>query len=501
MALLIGLDLGTTSIKSILLESETGEILASTSRPTPVFHPHPSWSEHDPNAIWQACVSCLRECAAGYQVQALAIASMAEAGLPVDAHGNPLYPIIAWYDRRSSSQAEKVERAVGRENLYTITGQRSSASFGLTKWLWLRENLPDIAPKTAAWLPLPAYILSRLCGHHVVDYSIASRALLLHQNSLTWSPTLLELAGLTENHLPTLAPAGTPVATLTAQAAQETGLSTDVLCVLGGHDHLCASFAAGGGLPGIVVDSTGTAEAVLLVTPGFLPNPVSASLGLACYAHVLPGKYVLKGGLKAAGSAIEWLARLLSSWSEHPDYAALEAEAWPGVGKTPGPLWLPHFLESGSPEADPISRAALIGAHLGHTRGDVFRGLLESLSFWLRENLERMQEIAGIPIEKVVLIGGTTRLELLCQLKADVLNRPIFLPEIPEASATGAALLAGIGCGLFRTPEDALAPIRDRGRVLEPNSIRAGWYDHLYRQAYTPLYRSLREIHHTLSQL
>ena len=501
MALLIGLDLGTTSIKAILLESETGEILAATSRPTPVFHPRPGWSEHDPDALWQACASCLRECAGGLQVKALAIASMAEAGLPVDAQGNSLYPVIAWHDRRSSPQAAQVESVVGREQLYTITGQRSSASFGLTKWLWLRENLPEIVPQTAAWLPLPAYILFRLCGHKAVDYSIASRALLLDQNSLTWSPALLELAGLTENHLPTLAPAGTPVATLTPQAAQETGLSASVLCVLGGHDHLCASFAAGGHLPGTAVDSTGTAEAVVLVIPGFLPNPVAASLGLACYAHVLPGKYVLKGGLKAAGSAIEWLARILSPGSEHPDYAALETEAWPGVGKTPGPLWLPHFLESGSPEADPISRAALIGAHLGHTRGDFFRGLLESLSFWLRENLETMQEIAGVSIEKVVLIGGTTRLELLCQLKADILNRPVFLPEIYEASATGAALLAGIGCGLFHTPEDALTSIRSRGRVFEPDSTRSAWYDHLYHQVYTPLYRSLREIHHSLSQL
>lgn len=501
MALLVGLDLGTTSIKAILLESESGEILASASRPTPVFHPRPGWSEHDPEAIWQVCVSCLRECAGGRPVKALAIASMAEAGLPVDAHGNPLYPIIAWYDRRSSPQAERVERAVGRENLYTITGQRSSASFGLTKWLWLRENLPGAVPQTATWLPLPSYILFRLCGHQAVDYSIASRALLLDQNSLAWSSTLLELAGLSENHLPTLAHAGTPVVTLTPKAARETGLPDGVLCVLGGHDHLCASFAAGGHLPGTVVDSTGTAEAVLLVIPGFLPNPTSASLGLACYAHVLPGKYVLKGGLKAAGSAIEWLARILMPESEDPDYAALEAEAWQGVGKTPGPLWLPHFLESGSPEADPFSRAALVGAHLGHTRGDFFRGLLESLSFWLRENLEKMQEIAGISVEKVVLIGGTTRLGLFCQLKADVLNRPVFLPEIPEASATGAALLAGLGCGLFRTPEDALAPVLGRRRILEPDPTRSAWYDHLYHQVYTPLYHSLRDIHHTLSQL
>lgn len=500
MALLVGLDLGTTSIKSILLESETGEILAIASRPTPVSHPFSGWSEHDPEAIWRSCVSCLRECAGGHQVQALAIASMAEAGLPIDAWGNPLYPIIAWYDRRSSPQAERIEKAIGREKLYSITGQRPSASFGLTKWLWLRENLPDIAPHTAAWLPLPAYILFRLCGYQAVDYSIASRALLLDQNSLTWSPTLLDLAGLTQCQLPALAPAGTPVANLSPQAAEETGLSTNVLCVLGGHDHLCASFASGGHLPGTVVDSTGTAEAVLLVIPGFLPNPAAASLGLACYAHVIPGKYVLKGGLKAAGSAIEWLARLLSSGAEHPDYATLETEAWSGVGNTPGPLWLPHFLESGSPEADPLSRAALIGVHLGHTRGDFFRGLLESLSFWLRENLEKMQEMAGISIEKVVLIGGTTRLELLCQLKAEVLNRPVFLPEIPEASATGAALLAGIGCGLFHTPEDALASMRVRGRLFEPDPSHGAWYDHLYHQVYTPLYRSLREIHHTLSQ-
>ena len=211
MALLAGLDLGTTSIKAVLYDADLGQVVASASRPTPLDHPFSGANEHDPEALWQACCDCLRGAAGGKQVRALAISSMAEAGVPVDAQGKPLAHAIAWFDRRSSPQAARVEEQIGRARLYQITGQRASASFGLTKWLWLREHEPEITSRFAAWLPLPAYILLRLTGQRAVDYSIASRALLLDQTRLDWSPELLEIAGLSADQLPSLASGGTPV--------------------------------------------------------------------------------------------------------------------------------------------------------------------------------------------------------------------------------------------------------------------------------------------------
>ncbi len=501
MTLLLGLDIGTTSIKAILYAAEQGLVIRSAAQPTPVTHRPNGWSEHDPEALWQAVVACVREAGAGQAVRALAISSMAEAGLLVDAQGQPLAPIIAWYDRRSEPQAAWIEQRIERAALYRITGQRVSPSFGVTKLLWLRENDPQAYARGAAWLPVPAYLLWRLTGQRAVDNTIAARTLLFDQRTLSWSAELLDLFDLPARLFPPVSSGDTPVGRLTARAAAETGLPQAALCVLGGHDHLCASLAAGAQQAGALVDSSGSANALLLLTPDFLPDPALAEHGYASYAYVLPGLYALKGGLKAAGSAIDWLARQFTPDGAPPDYAQLEAEAAAGVGRRAGPLWLPHLIGSGTPEGDRFSRAALVGAQFEHTRGDLFRAMLEALAFWTRHNLEEMQALTQRPIQSLTLSGGVTRLRLLSQLKADVLNRPVFVSQVPEAAATGAALLAGLGARVFA---DAAAAALSPGypkEEIDPHPAHAAWYADLYQRAYRPLYAALHPINLALEAL
>jgi sugar (pentulose or hexulose) kinase len=375
MSLLLGLDIGTTSLKAILFDAGCGLVTRVAARPTPVNHLRDGWSEHDPQALWDAVCACIREAAAGQPVAGLAISSMAEAGLLVDAGGQPLSPIIAWYDRRSEPQAAWIEQRIPVAPLYRITGQRVSPSFGVTKLLWLRDNLPQVYERGAAWLPVPAYLLSRLAGRSAVDYTIAARTLLFDQRGLDWSRDLLDAFHLPASLFPPAYPGGTPIGPLVAQAARETGLPRQALCVLGGHDHLCAALAAGAHASGAVTDSTGSANALLLLLPRFLPDPILAERGFASYAYVLKDIYTIKGGLKAAGSAIEWLARLASP-AGSPEYAALAAAAERGVGSRAGPLWLPHLIGSGTPQGDRFSRAALVGLQAEHDRADLFRGLL-----------------------------------------------------------------------------------------------------------------------------
>jgi len=506
MSLLLGLDIGTTSIKAALYDPSVGQVVSLAARPTPVTRPAPGLSEHDPEALWEAVVACLREAVAGgrgYSVAGLAIASLAEAGLPLDAAGRPLYPIIAWYDRRSEPQAAWWDSQIPADRLHAITGQRVSSSFGVTKWLWLRENHPEIAARMAIWLPVPDYIRWRLTGEFATDYTIASRTLLFDQQRLSWSAELLSLAGLEPHQLPPAFPGGTPVGQVSAAAAGLTGLRQGTLCVLAGHDHLCAALAAGAYRPGVAVDSCGTAEAVVTVTPRFVSTPALAEGGFASYAHVVPGQYIVKAGLKAAGGAVEWLARLLAgpeARSGQLPYEALTAAAMAGVGTRAGPIWLPHLIGSGTPEGDPLSLAAMVGARAEHDAGDLFRGLLESLAFWLRHNLDALTALTGQGAEEVVLLGGATRLALLSQLKADVLGRPVVLPELPEATATGAALLAGLGTGLFRSAGEAVASLRYGRQTLAADPSRQVWYNSLYQEVYCPLYAALRAVNHSLAR-
>jgi xylulokinase len=251
----------------------------------------------------------------------------------------------------------------------------------------------------------------------------------------------------------------------------------------------------------VVIDSSGTAQALVTLIPDFHTDAFAAQAGYACYAYVISGQYVLKGGLKAAGGAIEWLARQLAGPDVAPSelfYATLEAAAQGGVGQRAGPLWLPHLIGSGTPEGDRYSRGALVGIQIEHERGDLFRGMIESLAFWLRHNLAEMETLTGQPARQVTLLGGTTRLRLQNQIKADVLNLPVTIPHLPEAAATGAALLAGLGTGVFATPAAAVDSLNYDDEILTPDPARVDWYTQIYERAYRPLYEALRDIHHTI---
>jgi len=499
MANLLGLDIGTTTIKAAVYDPSLGRVNRVAVRPTPVYHPQEDRSEHDPEALWQTALSCIKEAASGQPIAGMSISSMAEAGVLLDKRAKPVSPVIAWYDRRSEPQASQIERCVSLERLYQITGQRVSPSFGATKLLWLRENLPNIFQQGSHWLPLPAYVLYRLTGQMAVDYTIAARTLLFDQSGLNWSKDVLEALRLPESLLPPPKLSGTPLGIITSGAAKTAGLPAGTVCGLGGHDHLCAALAAGAHRSGALTDSTGSANALMLLLPQFLSQPVLARQGYACYAYLLENLYVLKGGMKAAGSALEWLARLSSD--DRPDYIALESSAAAGIARRAGPLWLPHLIGSGTPQGDRLSRAALVGVQFEHTQGDLFRGMLESLACWLRHNVEAMQLHTGLDIDHIILTGGTTRLKLLSQLKADVLNRPVETPDIPEAAATGAALLAGLAAGVFNSVEDALSSLRYDRLQIDPNPRHVEWYNQLYNTVYEPLYRALQPSNLALERL
>jgi xylulokinase len=504
MGYLLGLDIGTTTIKAILYDPGSGQIVSKATQQTPVDHPSPELSELNPQKLWQAVCDCLKEVSPKQPIAALAISSFAEAGLPLDQDANPLYPIIAWYDQRTMPQAEWWKTQLTIEDLYSITGQRLSPSFGVNKYLWIKEKHPELIAKMRYWLSASDYILWHLTGEFVTDSSQASRTMLFDQHLLNWSPKMLALAGLDQKQLPHIQSGGTLAGKITHLAATQTGLPEHLPCILGGHDHLCAALAAGAIQPGVVIDSMGTSESTLVVLDHFHSDITVVQHGFVCYAHVIPGLYILKAGIHAAGGAIEWLARLLSATNNENNtipYQELEQEAEKGVGKIIGPLWLPHFIGSGTPEADWNSRAALIGAKIDHTPGDLLRGLLESQAFWLKNNLDEIHLLSGQTIQQVILLGGTTRMQLLSKLKASIINLPMVLPGLSEASATGAALLAGLGIGVFKNPQEAARSICVKNSTIDPIPELVKWYQPIYERLYLKLYPSLCGIWSEMNEL
>jgi sugar (pentulose or hexulose) kinase len=216
--------------------------------------------------------------------------------------------------------------------------------------------------------------------------------------------------------------------------------------------------------------------------------------GLSCYCYVTAKRYVVQGGLSAAGAALAWLARLLRGDILPEDYAALERAALDSPPGARGLVCLPHLRGSGTPERDSSSRAAFVGLRETHGPGDLWRALIESLACWARQNLAAVEAATGQPIEHLTLIGGSARGALLPQTLADITGRAVALPEIAEASALGAALLAGRAVGLPAPPSAST-------RIVQPDARRSAWYDRFYHEAYAPLYSALRSINQALGDL
>jgi xylulokinase len=492
----LGLDIGTTSIKAVLLDSDQGKIISASNLPTPIQHSGPNYDEHDPQELFITIAQCIKKAIGKFPVHALGVSSLAEAGLPLDESGNPLFPIIAWYDPRSQFQADKILRSFSEERLFEITGQKIGFSFGLFKYLWIKENYPDQLRDMSCWLSVPDYILLRLTGKKATEYTQASRTMLFDQNKKDWSDELLKYAGFDRNMLPALMPSGSIMGTITKEASDLTGLQVGMPCVLGGHDHLCGAFAIGGTLTGMVIDSSGTACAVMALTDMFKPEKQVVESGFVNYIHVVPDLYILKGGLKAAGKAVNWLAEQYGV-SDHFDNNQLVK--YYDTSNKKRPLWLPFFHGSGTPGSETYNRATLIGLSLEHSKKDIAIALFEGLGFWLRENIEVLQRITETRPSEIVVIGGTNQNLLMRKVKANITGYPITSHEIPEASAVGAALLAAVGTGIVASYQEAPKLLNYPLRVIEPDPFRVNHYNSLYNEAYLPAKSRLTEIIKVLS--
>ncbi len=510
MGLLLGIDVGTTNTKAVLYDPALGGVAAVSSRPTVTHHSRPGRSEFDAAEIWQGVVEAIRQTVGtrGTDVKAVAIASFAEAGAPIDAQGNYLYPIIAWHDPRSEPQTHLWRQWLGTEGVYEITGHPIQFKYTAAKLLWLKEHEPDVFARLYKWLCAEDFVIWKMTGEFATDYTIASRTMLFDQRSKSWSKPMLEMIGIDSSVFPKPHQSGTQVGQLSDAAAEATGLRAGLPVVTGGHDHLCGALAAGITGPGALLNSLGTAEACLVLTESFRPNAHLANGGYSHYAYTAPNLFVLHFGLTASGGMLEWLVRQLEPMVatdpavRRSTFNTLIDEAAAVPAGSQGLVWLPHLNGVASPWTDEQSRACAVGYGPGHGRGHSVRALLESLCYWMRENLEGLTQVADLPADApITAIGGGSTNELWMQIKADVTGRPVRVVEVPEAVAVGAALLAGVGSGHFANYEEAAGTVNRSGnKVYEANKALKSTYEEGFG-IYRSLYPALREINHRIHKL
>ncbi|MGL4648879.1 MAG: FGGY-family carbohydrate kinase, partial [Caldilineaceae bacterium] len=354
------------------------------------------WAYFTPRELWETTAAVLRDATAQVEqpgrIAGIGMASVGESGVLIDAQGNELYDAIAWYDVRSEPQGEQVEQVLGAERVHAITGLAPQAIFGICKLLWIQQQEPERFGRAVRYLHVADYISWKLSGEAATDFSLASRTLALDLHGLCWSEEILKGMGLPTEIFAPLRRGGELLGRVLPEAAAATGLPEGAAVAVGGHDHLCGALAIGAAKPGALLDSVGTAEAVLLTIERPLAGARVAAEGYEQGVHVAPGYYGM-GAYRTAGVCIDWFRTTCAGGA---DYATLTAEAAEAPLGSLGVRFMPHMRLPHSPSNDPRSRGLFMGLSTDVTRGMMFRAILEGLAFETRNVLEPLLRYAGV---------------------------------------------------------------------------------------------------------
>lgn len=483
MRALIGLDLGTSEVKAVAFSPE-GEPLARAAAGVPLLHPQPGWAEQRHADIWRAVRRALRGVgaaldAAGHRPVALGLTGQRAGLLVLDAAQRPCSPLITWLDRRHLEEE-------GDQDV-PATDPRFSRAV-LLRLGWLRRHRPDLLRGAGHVLVSPReLVLARLVGRPVADPSAASITGLFDPAAGSWDAAVLAAVGLRPAQCSPLRPADAVVGALGRLTARQVGLPAGLPVVVGAGDGETSSLGLGALRAGLRAVSIGTVGAVRSWS-ATLPDRSAAWQGL--YATAAPlGGWVIGGTVPTAGGAVRWYRDLLG-WRGGDSYERLVAEA-AALGDQPGDLlFVPHLAGSATPTPLPRARGVFFGLTLAHRRPHLARAVFEGVSYALRAVLEAHDGLLGDRAEEVRLGGGGARSAWWRQVLADVLGREVAGTAAPDASALGAALLAGLGVGEFSSPAEALARSVRVVEVCSPRPSLAERYDQRYR-AYRALVEAL----------
>lgn len=499
--LVVGLDVGTTNVKAVAFDP-AGRVVADDSASTPTERPRPGWAEHEPEALWRTAARVVRGTTAKLsrpsRVAGLAVASVAEAGVGLDDHGRPVGPVIAWFDPRAETQAAELEARVGTERLMQVTGLRPQPIYGLCKLMWLRDNEPEAFARIAVWLNVADYLAYRLCGVQATDRSLASRTAAYDLDNGSWSEEVLAAVDVDPAIFAPLVDSGTALGTITQEAAGQTDLATHTRVAAGGHDHVCGALAAGILGPERLLDSMGTAESFLVAVDRRPAGVEATRQGFSQGAHVVPGRWYVAGGLHAAGASLQWALDLVAADDDERSRLTAEAAGVPPGAR--GVCFLPHLRFGSPPNPDPAARGALVGLTADVDRATVVRAVLEGLAYAFRHAVDALCDQTGLAPRQVRAIGGGARNELLVRLKATLLDRPVTVLDVEEATSLGAALLGAVGAGVYDDVEQAVTGLAVATEEVNGDQSLKADYEARFRDLYEGLYADLRDVNHAIHQ-
>jgi xylulokinase len=504
MTALLGIDVGTTGAKAVLVEPGGG-VLAVATTEYPLLTPRPGWTEQDPAAWWDACVASIhtvleRSGTKGHDVAAVGLTGQMHGLVALDGAGCVLRPAILWNDQRTAEECAWITEHLGAGRVLELTGNPVLTGFTAPKILWLRRREPEVYARTAHVLLPKDYVRYRLTGEMATDVSDASGTSLFDVRGRSWSAEMLEALEIPTAWLPRVVESSSVTGAVTAEAAAATGLAAGTPVVGGAGDQAAQAVGTGIVREGLVSATIGTSGVVFAHTDAFASGAVGR---LHVFCHAIPGRWHIMGVMLSAGGSLRWLRDSLrhDAWrregSDPYDLMAAEAAAVPSGAE--GLIFLPYLTGERTPHADPLARGAFVGLTLRHGRGHLIRAVMEGVAMGLRDSLEIVRNV-GLPVTQVRVSGGGARSPLWRQILADVFGTDVVTVTATEGAAYGAALLAGVGACVYPSVEaacDATIAVMERAA---PTGDSAATYESLYR-VYRMLYPSLRDSVHALSRL
>jgi len=502
-------DLGTTGNKASIYDTN-GKLIKSHYYPYETFYPCQNCVEQNPEDWWRAFVLSTKEVISSAeldhsQILGLSFSGQMMAGIPVDMEGNVLQKnVFLWADHRSKAQAEFIKDKIGWSTFYHTTGGGMEIPlYPIAKILWLKENDPDTYNKTYRFLGAKDFLVNRLTGRFVTDFSDASNTGLLDLNRRSWASDMLKEIGIDQGKLcEEIYPSTSIAGHVTRNVSQETGLKEGTPVILGGGDVACAALGAGVIKEGLAYNYIGSASWLAISSSRSIFEEKMRPFTLC---HVVPGMYVVQLATFSAGVVYAWLRdqmcwleKAYAECSGKDPFDLINQEAVNSVPGAHGLVFLPNLRPGGAPHNNLKDHGALLGLTLAHTKGDIIRAALEGITFNIRLMCEAMERQAGFPFQEIRFIGGGSKSPLWCEIEASILNKKIItLSAQQEANSLGAAIVAGVSLGVFESFEKATQQFIRPQETIPPNDEMNKVYEKvfpIFNRAYAALVAINEEI-------
>ena len=483
--LYIGVDLGTSAVKLLLMDDE-GKIHKIVSKEYPLYFPHPGWSEQKPEDWFAQTMEGIKELVGECEkseVAGISFGGQMHGLVALDQEDHVIRPAILWNDGRTGEETDYLNQTVGKDKLSGYTANIAFAGFTAPKILWMKKHEPENFEKIRKIMLPKDYLAYRLSGSFCTDVSDASGMLLMDVKNRCWSKEMLKICGITEEQLPRLYESYEVVGTLKPEIAEELGLSAGVKVIAGAGDNAAAAVGTGTVGDRMCNISLGTSGTIFISSSTF---GVDQNNALHSFAHA-DGYYHLMGCMLSAASCNKW-------WSEEilktKDFAAEQANITK-LGENQV-FYLPYLMGERSPHNNPDARAMFIGMTMDTTREDMTQAVLEGVTFGLRDSLEVAKSL-GIKIERTKICGGGAKSPLWKKILANIMNLKVDVIESEEGPALGGAMLAAVGCGEYPDVETIAKKVVKVVDTVEPEPELVAKYEERY-QKFKKIYPTVKAL-------